>query len=158
MNSVKQMVLNQRKQDTERADYYEAKVKREQKIKEKEIFNDEVEQVIVRFNQRFFSLNSTNHEVSQLILELDKWTHKRLLFESDEAFRSVVFSNKAYKGQNPITTSARYNKWKKALENRFGVLIWIREDYRSERRFGSSGFETYPNEIYLGIEVRINFP
>ena len=54
-------------------------------------------------------------------------------------------------GRQYITKSSKFNKWKKALEDKFDVEITIKRQYTYRDRYDSDGYATYPDQIFQGV-------
>lgn len=130
---------------------------RQEKQAKKEMskqFSKEIKTFIWEFERRYFNVNSKKNDVAECILSAERYDRN---YVTGDSYEAVVFSDEEKYGKKRATRSPIFNKWKKALEDKFGLKLRFYEYERTERRFGSSGFETYPNYIYEGICVVFGF-
>ena len=136
---------------------------RERKRKKKQIskdFSEEVRDVIRRFENRIFDINASKTKVADFIVD---WTPRgaerpfgsRSLSYSEDYFYAIKFKKDETTGHTPITRSSKFNRWKKALEDKFGIVIWIWRDYEFKSRYSNSGYATHPDEIYQGLRANV---
>jgi hypothetical protein len=69
---------------------------------------------------------------------------------------SLKFKKNEDEGRKYIWGSSKYNRWKKALEDKFGVNIYITRDYSYSDRFDSDGCATYPDMHFQGVMARVS--
>ena len=165
MNTVAELVNKETIANRRRMKKYEAEEAAEKKKQDSKQFSAEVAYIIKQFEYNVFRLDSTNEEVAKFILD-----HKGrfLLTKADQISQQMpgyiyvkpfLESLKFYKtesmGRKHITGSSKYNKWKKSLEDKFGVKIIIERHYIYKERYGHSGYATYPDEIFQGVLVRV---
>lgn len=118
----------------------------------KETFSREVRDIIKRFEISIFDINSTNEKVAEVIAtDRMNW-----ICGSEIRFEEVSFFTNEKPQKILIRKSSKFNRWKKELEDKFGIDIFISRRYRRERRFGNSGYETYPDEVYQGVIASIS--
>ena len=158
MASVSELVKQKEKDIEQSYIDSERKEKRRRRARQTQLFGEEVQDVIRRFENRIFDIKATKKKVADFIVD---WTPRgaersfgtRSLSYADDYFYSLKFEKGESAGNTLITRSKVYNKWKAALEKKFGIEIIISRDYEYKRRFGNSGYETYPDKIYQGLRA-----
>lgn len=152
--SVKELVKSEEKKRKEYREKCEREEALEKKKKLTKEFTNNVTKVIKEFEYRFFDINATEEKVAKFLLEDDS---SRYLFSSDDGhLKNLVFySGDKYGDDRCISESKRYMKWKKSIENKFGIRIYIYEDYYSTDRYDNEGYMTYPDKTYVGLKATI---
>lgn len=165
MDSVASIVKSKQKERKERADTYEQQKMREKKKQDSKQFSGEVAYLIKQFEYNIFNLNSTNKQVADFLLD---YKGKYYITKADDLTQQMpgyiyvkpfMYALKFYKtekmGKQSITKSSKFNKWKKALEDKFKVKIYIERDYIYKERYGNSGYRTYDDEIFQGVLLTV---
>lgn len=160
MSSVSELVKQKTKENDEALMNHQ---KNEEARKKREIskkFSKEVQDIINRFEHRVFDINASKSKVAEFIVDHTPIRSSNTfgtcsLSWSHENFESIKFKKDDRVGYTNITRSPKFNRWKKALEDKFKIDIWVYRDYEYKERFGNSGFATYPDEIYLGIRANV---
>jgi len=158
MASVSEMVKQKEKDIEQSTIDGKRKDKRRRQARQTQLFGEEVLDVIRRFENRIFNIKATKKKVADFIVD---WTPRgaersfgtRSLSYNDDFFLSLKFDGEEDSGNTSINRSKTYTKWKAALEKKFGIEITIKRDYEYKRRFGNSGYETYPDKIYQGLRA-----
>ena len=166
MNSVASIGESKEKERKARANRYEKERAKEKKIKDSKQFSGEVAYLIKQFEYNVFNLNSTNKKVAEFILDYDNGlliTRTGNLPQQmpgyiavDSFMDSLKFQKSEKVGKQSIAKSSKFNKWKKALEDKFGVKIYFRREYSYHERYGSSGYRTYDDKIFQGVRVTVD--
>lgn len=165
MSSVAELVKKEESAQARRLAQYEAERAAEKKKQDSKQFSAEVAYIIKQFEYNVFKLESSNKDVADFILE---WkgrffiTHPGGLpqkmpgyIEVKPFMRALKFYRTERDGRKYIGGSSKFNKWKKALEKKFGVKIYIEREYVYKERFGNSGFRTYDDEIFQGVVAKV---
>ena len=166
MNSVASIVGNKERERKERANRYEKEKVKEKKSKDSKQFSGEVTYLIRKFEYNVFDLNSTNREVAKFILDYDNGlliTRAGDLNQQMDGYvyvepfmYSIKFDKSEAAGRQSITKSSKFNKWKKALEDKFGVKIYFRREYSYHERYSNSGYRIYDDKIFQGVRVIVD--
>lgn len=164
--SVKELVLEQNREERERREEYEENQEKERKKQASKQFSGEVAYLIKHFEFNCFKLDSTNKKVADFIRSYSERnyfiTREGNLKQTMPGFIKVdpyMYAIKFEKNESPgvqhITRSSKYNKWKKALEDKFGIKIWINRKYTYTERYGNSGYRTYDDKHFQGVSVQV---
>jgi len=160
MSSVAELVKKEQRSQAERLSQYEAEKAAEKKKEDSKQFSAEVAYIIKQFEYNVFKLSSTNKAVAKFILDY-KGRHSITRaggcnqtmpgYITIKPFLSaLIFEKDESDGRQHITKSSKFNKWKKALEDKFGVNIYIRREYTYRERF-----ETFDDEIFQGVVASV---
>ena len=160
MSDVAELVkkkVNSRKQTLR--DCEQKHNERKKKMMSKQ-FSEEVAQVINRFEHRIFDINATKNKVAEFIVDSTPRGAERPfgtqpLSYSNEYFYAVKFNKEDRSGHTMITRSSKFNRWKKALEDKFYIKILIWRDYEMQSRYSNSGYATHPDQIYQGLRANV---
>jgi len=157
--TVKEMVLEREKQKRYEDDMY---FQEQEKLRKKEIsknFTKEIKMIIEEFEYKFFNNKSSKNNVVKKIMDMKEYKSECVLFGQDVDFYAVTFDAASRLQDYKLPhRSPKYRKWKKELEEKFGIEISIFADYKYQKRYSNSGYEVMSDEIYQGIKVSINFP
>lgn len=166
MASVAELVKKEKSIQARRMARYEAERAAEKKKQDSKQFSAEVAYVIKRFEYNVFNLDSSNKEVADFILE-----NKGRFFitkagglpqempgyiEVEPYMRALKFYRVEDDGRKYIGGSRKYNKWKKALEKKFGVKITIEREWAYRDRYDNDGYATYPDQIFQGVVAHVS--
>jgi hypothetical protein len=145
--SVAKMVKKKKDEQQRRMDEYERKEKARKKRLNSQEFSKEVDDIIQRFEAKAFNIKSPKKKVVDFIVD-----HKGscMLSWEKEFFYSIKFYKEESSGRTSIKKSKKFNAWKKALEDKFGIEISIGRSYSYRERF-----ETYDDEIYQGLKAHV---
>ena len=155
--SVRSLIKEKEESELERVERYRIKEENRVKKERTQQFREEVQQVIRRFETQCFNINSTEDGVAEFIVN----GGRSKLSWSNQSFNGIQFEDGAFPkdfGHTPIKNSRKFTQWKKALEDKFGVKIRIRKEYERHRRFGNSGYETFPDYTYEGLIAVVYIP
>lgn len=107
-------------------------------------FSEEIVDVIERFEDRFFSLDSYEEEVNEIIDSDFRW-----LSGKDDQYEEVQFKDELEE-KKKATRSPKFNKWKKKLQEKFKVKIDFYEEY-----YHKYGETERDNTIFQGVKVEL---
>ena len=124
---------------------------RKQKKQKSKQFSKEIINVIKRFESRFFSIDTSEDLVDVALLSDFNWVNGK----GDE-YEVIQFSENN-KNKRNVTRSSKFNKWKKALEEKFKIKIEFYEEYSDKERTSKSGNKTHIEKIYKGLKADIYF-
>ena len=160
MASVSELVKKKEDSIEQSIEDNEAKERERGKKQISKDFSEEVRDVIRRFENRIFDINATKAKVADFIVDwkprgAERPFGSRSLSYSEDYFYAVKFKKDEKTGHTPITRSSKFNRWKKALEEKFDIEIWIWRDYEYKSRYSNSGYETHPDQIYQGLRANV---
>ena len=138
----------------------------EQKKKDSKQYSAEIAYIIKQFEFNVFKLDSPNKKVADFITE----RHGRFFITKADGcdqrmpgyikikpnLSQLKFYRSETTGRKYIGGSPKFNKWKKSLEDKFGVKINVEREYTYRDRYGNSGYATYPDQIFQGVLVWIS--
>lgn len=149
--SVKDLVLKEENRQKREAEDYIRKQKEADRRKLRKQQADDIKAFICEFERKYFNVNSTEKEVAEKIVYIRQGTWRRLV--TTEQYKHITFDPTCKIVNCKYTLKdKKFLEWKTALQSKFDIHLDFREKIRYEKRF-NPGFETYPNEIYEGIEV-----
>ena len=160
MASVSELVKKKKDSIEQTIEDNEA-IKREREKKQmSKQFSQEVKDVIHRFENSIFDISASKEKVADFIIDwqprgAERPFGSRCIAYSDTHFQIVKFKKDERMGHTLITRSSKYNRWKKALEDKFDIVIWIWRDYEFKSRYSNSGYATHPDEIYQGLRANV---
>lgn len=138
----------------------------EKKKSDSKQFSAEVAYIIKQFEYNCFSLDSSNKEVADFISGFNEGrffiTNPGMIpqempgyMEVKKYMTALKFERHEDDGRKYIGGSSKYNKWKKALEDKFGVEIYIKREHTYTDRYDNDGYATYPDMHFQGVVARV---
>jgi hypothetical protein len=149
--SVREIVETEREKQRRAALLKEEEELKKKKKRDSKEFSDNITKIINSFECKFFNIDSSEEDVAKAILD----SNDRYLFGEKEYFSGLKFLQIESAGRY-IGENKRFLKWKKSLEDKFDIKIYIRRYYTETRRFGNSGFEAPPARHYQGIKASVS--
>ncbi len=160
MNTVAELVKKEKSEQARRLARYKKQEANEKKRWDSKQFSGEVAYIIKQFEYNVFKLSSTNKEVADFLLDYKGRFSITRAGDCDQTMPGYVtidpylgalkFEKNDSDGRQYITKSSKFNKWKKALEKKFGVNIYFRRECSYRERF-----ETYDDEIFQGVVASV---
>jgi len=162
MSSVAKLVNKNKRTQERRTKEYQDELSKEKKERESRQFSGEVAYLIKKFEYNAFDLESTNKDVAKFITGFNEGryyitmegncTQQMPRYVYVEPFLGQLkFYKTESSGRKNVTASSKYNKWKKTLEEQFGVEIRIGRTYTYKERFN-----TYDDKIFQGVLATVS--
>lgn len=123
------------------------KAKKEKELKD---FETGVNRLMSSFESRIFDLDSSEEKVAKEVLE-EKGTY--LDINGEHVWK--VFHEDSSKDYS-LEKCKKYQDWIKALEEKFGVDIYIDTHYIHTSRYSNSGYIVGTDDHYQGVKAYIS--
>jgi hypothetical protein len=122
-----------------------------------------IDSLMTAFEKIYFDIDATDEEVAKCILEenysimdSNQCLYSQLAFREKDVRKYVDAERHSWGTSSPrdhefylISKYEKYNIWKKALEDKFGIFIQFREE---EHEGASRGYNAPPERDSSGIE------